>query len=169
MDKSTFGGLLLALVGIVGGLMLEGGNVGQILQPTAALIVFGGTIGAVMVQFPLSVVFEAFARLTHVFFERGGDARGLIEQLLGYAQQARREGIVSLDSQLETIEDPFLKKSMMLAVDGTDPEELRDIMELEMENHASREEKIPQVYESAGGFCPTIGIIGAVLGLIQVM
>jgi chemotaxis protein MotA len=86
-----------------------------------------------------------------------------------YAQKARREGIVSLDQDLEQIEDPFLKKSLMLAVDGTEPQELRKIMELELDNQAEYEEQVPQVFESAGGFAPTIGIIGAVLGLIQVM
>jgi chemotaxis protein MotA len=86
-----------------------------------------------------------------------------------YAQKARREGIVSLDTELAQIEDPFLKKSLMLAVDGTEPQELRKIMELELDNQAEYEEQVPQVFESAGGFAPTIGIIGAVLGLIQVM
>lgn len=169
MDKSSFGGVLLAIGGIVTGLILEGGNVGQVIQPTAALIVFGGTIGAVMVQFPLAVVLVAFARLAHVFFEPKKSTRDMIQEILGYAQRARREGIVSLDSEVEKIQEPFLKKALMLAVDGTEPEELRKMMELELDNYEEREEKIPQVFESAGGFCPTIGIIGAVLGLIQVM
>jgi chemotaxis protein MotA len=86
-----------------------------------------------------------------------------------YAQKARREGIVSLDSQLPEIEDAFMKKSLMLAIDGTEPEELRKIMELELFNQGEFEERVPQVFEAAGGFAPTIGIIGAVLGLIQVM
>jgi chemotaxis protein MotA len=89
--------------------------------------------------------------------------------LVQYAQKARREGIVSLDAELAQIEDPFLKKSLTLAVDGTEPEELRKIMELELDNQAEYEEQVPQVFEAAGGFAPTIGIIGAVLGLIQVM
>ncbi len=93
----------------------------------------------------------------------------MIQQLVGYAQKARREGIVSLDSELEGIEDPFLRKSLMLAVDGTEPEELRKMMELELDNQAEYEEAVPQVFESAGGFAPTVGIIGAVLGLIQTM
>jgi chemotaxis protein MotA len=88
---------------------------------------------------------------------------------VGYANKARKEGIVSLDSELPNVQDPFLKKSLMLAVDGTEPQELRNMMELELENQEAHEERIPQVFESAGGFSPTIGIIGAVLGLIQVM
>lgn len=169
MDKGTIGGLLLALAGIVGGLTLEGGNINQILQPTAAMIVLGGTLGAVLVSYPLPIVLASFKRLSAVFFERERNLESLITEVVGYAMKARREGIVSLDGALPGIENPFLKKSLMLAIDGTDPKELRKMMELEMENQAEHEEKLPQVFESAGGFSPTIGIIGAVLGLIQVM
>lgn len=169
MDKSSLGGIAVAVCGITGGLLLDGGNIGQILQPTAAMIVFGGTLGAVMLQFPLPMVILAFGSLLHVFVERGSQAGETIAQLVGYAHKARKDGVVSLDSELEEIEEPFLKKSLMLAVDGTEPEELRKMMELVMENQAEREENIPKVFESAGGFSPTIGIIGAVLGLIQVM
>jgi chemotaxis protein MotA len=169
VDKSTFAGILLAVTGILAGLLLEGGKIGQILQPTAAMIVFGGTIGAVMVQFPMQVVGQAAKRLLHVFFERTPDAHVLVKELVGYANKARKNGIVSLDAELSKIKDPFLRKSLMLAVDGTEPQELRKMMELELDNQAEREDKIPQVLESAGGFAPTIGIIGAVLGLIQVM
>jgi chemotaxis protein MotA len=169
VDKSTFGGLFLAFAGIVAGLILEGGRIGQILQPTAAMIVFGGTVGAVMVQFPLSVVLQAAKGMTRVFFEKKPDTEGLVKTLVGYANKARRNGIVSLDAELSKIRDPFLKKSLTLAVDGTEPEELRKMMDLELDNQAEQEEKIPQVLESAGGFAPTIGIIGAILGLIQVM
>jgi chemotaxis protein MotA len=169
VDKGTIGGLLLALAGIIGGLTLEGGNVSQILQPTAAMIVLGGTLGAVLVSYPLPTVMASFRRLSSVFFERGRNLENLIEEVVGYAIKARKEGIVSLDNLLPSIQDPFLKKSLMLAVDGTEPKELRKMMELEMDNQADQEEKLPQVFESAGGYSPTIGIIGAVLGLIQVM
>jgi chemotaxis protein MotA len=169
VDKSSFSGLIIALGGIIAGLILEGGKISQILQPTAAIIVFGGTLGAVMLQFPLPVVMSAFRRLASVFFERNLHPDHVIRELAGFANKARKEGIVSLDSELPHIEDPFLKKSLMLAVDGTEPEELRKMMQLELDNQAEYEENIPKVFESAGGFAPTIGIIGAVLGLIQVM
>jgi len=97
------------------------------------------------------------------------DPQELIIEITGYAQRARREGIVSLDRELDKIQDPFLRKSLMLAVDGTEPQELRKMMELELDNQSDHEERIPQVFEAAGGFSPTIGIIGAILGLIQVM
>jgi chemotaxis protein MotA len=169
VDRGSFGGVVLAVGGILLGLTLEGGHVAQILQPTAAMIVFGGTLGAVMIQFPLSVVIAAFASLATVFFEKDTDAMRVIEEMVDYAHKARKDGIVSLDKNLDKIKDPFLKRSLMLAVDGTDPAELRNIMNVELDNRAEREENIPRVFESAGGFSPTIGIIGAVLGLIQVM
>jgi chemotaxis protein MotA len=169
VDKSSFGGIVLAIGGILAGLLLEGGNLRQVLQPTAAMIVFGGTLGAVLLQFPLPVVWHAVRRLGSVFFSSKQAPQATIQKLVQYAQKARREGIVSLDSDLGMIADPFLKKSLMLAVDGTEPQELRQIMELELNNQAEYEDQVPQVFESAGGFAPTIGIIGAVLGLIQVM
>lgn len=169
MDKSSVGGIVLAVGGILLGLILEGGNLGQVLQPTAAMIVFGGTIGAVMLQFPLSTVLAAFRSLVRVFFERRREGQAVIQEIVGYAQKARKEGIVSLDRDLAKIQDPFLKKSLMLAIDGTEPQELRKMMEMELQNRAEQEDKIPMVFEAAGGFSPTIGILGAVLGLIQVM
>lgn len=169
MDKSSFAGVFIAVGGILFGLMLEGGKILQILQPTAALIVFGGTIGAVMLQFPLRVVIAACRRLGQLFFDNSKDPKMLIQEIVNYAHKARKDGIVSLDAELENITDPFLRKSLMLAVDGTEPQEIRKMMELELDNQAEHEEHIPRVFESAGGFCPTIGIIGAVLGLIQVM
>jgi chemotaxis protein MotA len=169
VDKASLGGIILALGGILAGLLLEGGNLGQVLQPTAAMIVFGGTLGAVLLQFPLPIIVLAFQQLGSVFINPPRDPEATIGQLVQYAQKARREGIVSLDGELANIEDPFLKKSLMLAVDGTEPQELRKMMELELDNQAEYEEQVPQVFESAGGFAPTVGIIGAVLGLIQVM
>ena len=169
MDKSSFIGVVLALGGILAGLLIEGGNLRQIMQPTAAMIVFGGTLGAVMLQFPMPVILQAMRRFGSVFLNPKDDPQQTIHRLVEYAQKARREGIVSLDANLKEIEDPFLKKSLMLAVDGTEPEELRKILELELDNQAEYEDQVPQVFESAGGFAPTIGIIGAVLGLIQVM
>jgi chemotaxis protein MotA len=159
----------IALGGILAGLLLEGGKISQILQPTAALIVFGGTLGAVMLQFPLPVVVTSFKGLVHVFFGSHGDPQQLIAEIVEFAHRARKEGIVSLDRELASIQEPFLRKTVMLAVDGTEPQELRKMMELELDNQIEHAERSPQVFEAAGGFAPTVGIIGAVLGLIQVM
>ena len=169
MDKSSFLGIIVGVGGITAGLLLEGGKISQVLQPTAAIIVFGGTLGAVLLQFPTAVVTGAFRRLIQVFVEQKRDARATIQQLVYFADKARRNGMISLDAELSSVADPFLKKSLMLAVDGTEPQELRKMMQLEIDNQAEHEDNIPKVFESAGGFAPTIGIIGAVLGLIQVM
>jgi chemotaxis protein MotA len=169
MDKSSVAGVLLAIVGIVAGLLIEGGNLGQILQPTAAMIVFGGTMGAVLLQFPMATVIAAFSKLGHVFIAPKKGNENLIALLVSFANKARRNGVVSLDSDLQGVEDRFLRQSIMLAVDGTEPSELRRIMSVSLDSSTEIEERLPAVFESAGGFSPTVGILGAVLGLIQVM
>lgn len=169
MDKSSIAGVLLAAAGIFAGLIIEGGNVGQLLQPTAALIVFGGTMGAVLLQFPLSTVGSAFRSIARVFAEHGKHDDQLLRTLVAFANKARRNGVVSLDSDLGTIQDPFLKQAVMLAVDGTEPGDLRKILQLSLDSVTENEERLPAVFESAGGFSPTVGILGAILGLIQVM
>jgi chemotaxis protein MotA len=169
MDKASVGGVVLALAGILGGLLIEGGNLGQILQPTAALIVFGGTMGAVLLQFPLGTVIAAFRGLLQVFAAPRKHDNQLIDLLVTFANKARRLGVVSLDDDLQTIQEPFLKQTLMLAVDGTEPTELRKIMHVTLDSAIEHEDRLPAVFESAGGFSPTIGILGAVLGLIQVM
>jgi chemotaxis protein MotA len=169
VDKSTIGGIAIALGGIAIGLLMDGGKLVQVLQPTAALIVFGGTIGAVMVQFPLRIVFQAVVELRYVFFNSEPEPDSLVQNLLGYAYKARKEGILSLDAELAKIKDHFLRESLMLAVDGVNAKDLRKMMELQLEYEGEKQERIPKVFDAAGGFAPTIGIIGAVLGLIQVM
>ncbi len=168
-DFATIGGLLLALGGIAGGLMMDGGRVQDIAQISAAVIVLGGTIGAVMITTPLSVLIRAAKQLGSVFFFKTESVSQKVDEIIEFATQARKNGIVSLESQASSIQDPFLKKALGLAVDGIEPAKIRDIMELEIvlfEQHAEAESK---VFEAAGGYAPTIGIIGAVLGLIQVM
>jgi chemotaxis protein MotA len=169
VDKASVGGVLLGMAGILGGLLLEGGKVSQILQPTAAMIVFGGTTGAILLQFPLPVVVDAVRGIARVFSEPSVELGAAIDRLVSYANIARRRGIVALDDELPTVQDPFMRKVLTLAVDGIEPQELRKIAELELDNQLEREERCAQVFESAGGFSPTVGIIGAVLGLIQVM
>src|SRR5581483_11439312 len=169
VDKASVSGVLLGLAGIVGGLLLEGGTVSQVVQPTAAMIVFGGTAGAVLVQFPLPVVFGALGRLAGIFSESRTGMEAVIDRLVTYANIVCRRGIVVLDEELPKVQDPFMRRVSTLAVDGTESQELRKIAELELDNQLEHEERYPLVFESAGGFSPTVGIIGAVLGLIQVM
>jgi chemotaxis protein MotA len=168
-DFSTLGGIGIALAGIIGGLILEKGSVQDIAQGTAAMIVLGGTLGAVMVTTPLPVMVRAFKSLGGVFFERSDSAAETIEELIQYATKARKNGIVCLETDAARIADPFLRKALNLAVDGTDLQELRKMMEVDIVAAEQAAEAEAKVWEAAGGYSPTIGIIGAVLGLIQVM
>jgi chemotaxis protein MotA len=126
-------------------------------------------MGAVLLQFPLATVIGAFRSLAKVFTGPRKHNDELVRTLISFANKARRSGVVSLDRELQSVEDPFLKQSLMLAVDGTEPTELRNIMRVSLDSTMETEERLPMVFESAGGFSPTIGILGAVLGLIQVM
>ena len=155
--------------GIVGGLLLEGGKITDVAQITAALIVIGGTAGAVMVTTPLQVLVSAIKKSKDVLFDSSPNYEPVIEQLLAYAKQARKTGLISLESELDKVTDPFLEKALRLAVDGADLEDVRRIMEAEIAVFEQRGEAEAKVFEAAGGYSPTIGIIGAVLGLIQVM
>lgn len=168
-DFATIGGLILALGGVLGGQIMEGGSIKEIAQVTSALIVLGGTIGAVMITTPLSVLIGAAKKFGNVFFGKRESPDAVIEEIIGYAAQARKDGIVSLESQAAAIADPFLSKALGLAVDGIESASIRDIMELEIQMLEERSDAEAKVFEAAGGYAPTIGIIGAVLGLIQVM
>jgi chemotaxis protein MotA len=168
-DLATIGGIVIALVCIVGGLMIEGGKIKDIAQLTAAMIVLGGTLGAVMVSTPLPVLKGAAKRFTGVLMDATAPHDELIEELIGYATKARKQGLVGLEQEALEIEDPFLNKALNLAVDGTDLQEIRKMLELEIDLREHHTDAEARVFESAGGYAPTIGIIGAVLGLIQVM
>jgi chemotaxis protein MotA len=168
-DLSTLAGIAVALGGILGGLILEKGQIQDIVQMTAALIVLGGTLGAVLVTTPLAVVLRGIKGLGGIFLERGSSADATIDALIGYATKARKNGIVSIEKEAAAIEDPFMRKALNLAVDGTDLQELRKMMDTDISLSEQSAEADARVWEAAGGYAPTIGIIGAVLGLIQVM
>lgn len=169
MDIATIIGLVLALIGIVGGLLLEGGNIMQITQPTAAMIVLGGTFGAVLVQFPLPTFIRACKQFIQIVLPKKLDPSFYIEQLVEFSSKARKEGIIALEADAKEIEDAFFKKAIMMVIDGADPKDLRN--QLEEQLHYVNEDGAvpPKVWEAAGGYAPTVGIIGAVMGLIQVM
>ncbi len=169
IKKSAIGGVFVALAGIAVGLYLDGGRPSQLLQPTAALIVFGGTMGALLIQFPFDVLAQAFRALKTIFWGENDRGAQLLNDLVRYAAKARRTGLVSLDSELEYVDDPFLKRCLTLAVDGALAPQIRETMEVAHNIKADDEDAVPRVFEAAGGFAPTIGILGAVIGLIQVM
>ncbi len=168
-DLATILGLVLALAGILGGQALEGGKVGSIIQSTAALIVLGGTFGACLVQFPLLVAANSFKAVFQVFMEPKVDNKLVIQEIIRLANKARKEGVISLESDTDKIEDPFLKKALTMAMDGVEPKVLRDTMDLEISNLEEEGEQPIKFWQAAGGYSPTIGILGAVLGLIHVM
>jgi chemotaxis protein MotA len=168
-DLGSIAGVVIAFGGILGGLLIEGGKIRDISQFTAALIVVGGTLGAVMISLPLATVFGGMKRLGGVFFETNMALGAMIDEIIGFATKARKNGLVSLESEAFGIPDPFLKKALTLAVDGTDLAEIRKMLELEIELREQHAEAEAKVFECAGGYSPTVGIIGAVMGLIQVM
>ena len=169
MDLATVLGIVIALGGILIGQAIEGGSLLQIIQPTAGLIVFGGTLGATMIGFPMSVIKQAAADFLHMIKEEKVEPNAVIDEIIKFTNKARREGIISLEKDAAGIEDEFFRKAIMMAVDGSEPKELRQTMEVELQYMEERGEHSAKVYEAAGGYAPTIGIIGAVLGLIVVM
>ncbi len=169
LDVSSIAGLLVGASCVAGGLLLEGGKLSDILQLTAALIVLGGTAGAVLITTPFPLVLAASKQFRSIFWHPPVSLDAAITQLLSLATKARRSGIVSLESQLKLLPDPFLRKALTLAVDGADSKTVREIMQLEIQGAENQSDAEARVFECAGGYAPTIGIIGAVLGLIQVM
>jgi chemotaxis protein MotA len=169
LDLATLAGIVIALAGIIGGLLLENGSIQDVAQATAAMIVLGGTFGAVLVTTPLPGVIRAFKALKRVVFEQTGSSQFIIDDLIQYAAQARKSGIITLETVAAAIADPFLRKALNLAVDGTDLQELKKMMEIDLAMEEQAAEADAKVWESAGGYAPTVGIIGAVMGLIQVM
>ncbi len=168
-DAATPIGVLLALGGVVGGLIAENGEIQDILQATAALIVIGGTLGAVLVTTPLTTFVSAVKRIGSLVLVRTDSPSDAIENLVEFATKARRQGIISLEQEADQITNPFFRKAMNLAIDGTPLQDLRRQMELEISLRERRAEASAKVFEAAGGYAPTVGIIGAVMGLIQVM
>lgn len=168
-DIATIGGILIAIGCILGGQHLEGGHLGSILQLTAAMIVFGGTIGAVMINYPLATFIGALKAMVKVFASHEADLPAVIRELVEFATLSRRDGLLALQKPLEQVEDPFMKKGLQLVIDGTQEKALREMLEVEIETQEHIDESYAKVLEAAGGFAPTVGILGAVLGLIHVM
>lgn len=167
---------IITLIGLIGGTgvillgqMLEGGSIMSIIQLTAFIIVMGGTFGAVMLQFPSNTFFLSLKMATTILSKSTFDYPTLITQLEGFSQVARKEGILALESRIKGVQSPFLSKGLQYVIDGTEPQMIREILEVEMAYDEERELLAAKVFEALGGYAPTIGIIGAVLGLIHVM
>lgn len=169
MDKATIIGIVLGIGAVLGGQALEGGSLHSLIQFAAAIIVFGGTFGAVFLSYPFQNVIGSFKDIKIILKEPPQDPFQIIRLITQYANKARKEGILSLEKELSTIEDAFLKKALAMAVDGVEPHHIREAMEMELEYLEEHGKVNSKVWKAAGGYAPTIGILGAVLGLIHVM
>ena len=169
MDKISVLGLLLGVAAIIGGQVLEGGHVGSLSQPTALLIVLGGTVGAVMLQSPYATFMRGVRMMRWVWYPPVVDNQQLIKQLSNWSQVSRREGLLALENVINQLKDDFTRKGLQLLVDGAEPERLREVLEVEINTYENEMKQSARIWEAAGGYSPTIGILGAVLGLIQVM
>lgn len=169
MDKLSLAGLLVAFGGIFGGQMIEGGSAGILLQGAAFCIVFGGTIGAVMVQSSFNVFLTGVRMAGWVFKTQQLPAQKLVYRVVAWSNLARKDGILALEPQVALAHDPFEKKGLQLLVDGNSPEKIREVLEIDNYAYEKFHFQAARIWESAGGYSPTIGILGAVLGLIQVM
>lgn len=169
MDLPTIIGLIVGFGGILGGQALEGGHIGSIIQGAAAVIVFGGTIGCGLVAFPSNVIKKSMSLAKRAFVHIDPQYPLIISTLVELAGVARRDGVLALEQRLNDIEDPFMKKAIGFVVDGVDANVTRDSLEAEVFKNFEEETLAGKFWESMGAFAPTIGIIGAVLGLIHVM
>jgi chemotaxis protein MotA len=164
--------ILLAPAGVVIVLLAQyahGAAVGTLVQGGAALIVFGGTAGAVLLTFSLADVGAAFGAAAKAFRRQEQDIESLVATLVSMSMRAHRNGMLSLDADVDTISDPFLSEGLMLAVDGTPPPVFRELLNVERSARDSQDEAPARVFEAAAGYAPTMGILGAVLGLMRVM
>ena len=169
MDFLTLIGVTLAIGAIIGGNLLEGGHMGSLLQLTAFVIVMGGSLGAVMVQTPLSVFIHAMKRVKWIISPPSNEAGKMVDKILEWSQIARREGLLGLQDISDEEPDLFSRKGLQLLVDGNEPEIIRKVLETDLQVSESKEMGAAKVFEGFGGYSPTIGIIGAVMGLIHVM
>lgn len=169
MDKISVFGLALGMAAIIVGQVLEGGHIGSLVQPTAFLIVLGGTMGAVMLQSPAAIFLSGLRMVKWVFIPPLTDPKNLIENVARWSHVARKEGLLALEAQIPTVPDPFMRKGLQLLVDGAEPDRLRDVLEVEIGAYEEQMKLSAKIWESAGGYAPTIGILGAVMGLIHVM
>jgi chemotaxis protein MotA len=171
MNKASIIGIFLGIAAILGGNLIEGGRIHSIVQGSAALIVFGGTIGATFLSFSLKDIKLSAQMLKNVFVDESllPDDHSIIRDMVDYASRARQKGILSLDGEMNNIRYSFFRRALRLVIDGIDPKVLLSTLEQENRTFEEQRGRAAKVFEAAGGYAPTIGIIGAVLGLIHVM
>lgn len=169
MDRGSLIGLGLALAAILGGQVMEGGHIGLFVQPTAFVIVMGGTLAAVLLHYPLPVFMQGVRMARWAFRPPEPEAGSLIRRVVQWAHTARQDGLLALERHVSITHDPFQKSSLQLLIDGADADKLRDTLDVQIVNFETAERQAARVWEAAGGYAPTLGILGAVMGLIHVM
>jgi chemotaxis protein MotA len=169
VDWASVAGLALALTGIASGRLLEGGHLGSLLQPAAFAVVAVGTCGAVLLQSGMPSFVRGLKMARWVFVPPADDREELTSEIKAWSATARRDGVLSLERYLDLMPDPFIAKGLRMAIDGIEPNKIREIFDIEISSYERRERQAVKIWEAAGGYAPTIGILGAVLGLIHVM
>ncbi|MEN8177570.1 MAG: flagellar motor protein [Pseudomonadota bacterium] len=169
LDFLSFIGILVAFLAVVGGNWLEGGHIDSLINGPAMVIVIGGTVGAILLQTPVNVFIHALRLSGRVFMPGHMDMGATLTKLVEWSNIARKEGLLGLETIAENQKDPFIRKGMQMLVDGNEPDILRDAMEMEVDASEQYDLQAARVFEGMGGYSPTIGIIGAVMGLIHVM
>lgn len=169
MDRASIIGIVVGVSAVIGGNVFEGGRLDSILQLTAAVIVFGGTVGATLLSFSLKDTLKAAFSLKEIFGGKKEDPENFISDIIHFSGMARKNGLIALEAEVSKIDDYFFRKSLRLAIDGIGSKALKDAMDMENITYEEEKRRIARVFETAGSFAPTIGIIGAVLGLIHVM
>jgi len=169
MDMTIIFGIIVGLVGLIGGFMLDGGHLSSLFIPSSLLIVFGGTIGSVIISFPASRLRGLGRALVMAFRGSNSNPAQRIEEIVEMATIARREGVLALEQRAQEHPDPFLREGLLMVVDGTDPELTKQILELEMDALEQKHDGYAKLFEAAGGYAPTMGILGTVMGLIHVL
>src|SRR5688572_26790311 len=169
MDPGTILGIVITLISLLVAMIMEGGKPMSLILIPALLIVFGGTFGAALAGGNIKDFTGGFGQIKRALLSKPGTSDDTVRTLVGFAERARRDGLLALEETAKSIDDPFLRKGIELAVDGTDPEELRDILELEIAAKKKTDKVGVGLFNEMGGYAPTMGIIGTVLGLIHVL
>ncbi len=169
MDRSSLIGLGLAVAAVLGGQAMEGGGIGMFLQPAAFVIVVIGTLAAVLLHHPLPVFLKGVRMARWVFRPPESEAQTLIRRVVQWSHTARQEGMLALEKHLNMTHDPFQRTGLQLLIDGADAAKLRDTLDVQIASFETAERQAGRVWEAAGGYAPTLGILGAVMGLIHVM
>ena len=169
MDPATIIGIALAFVAIFTAQIMEGGSPASIFLLPAMLLVFFGSIGAAMAGGMMKDAIGVINSIKRILLSKAIASDALVDDIVKLAEKARREGLLALEDAMKDVQDPFLKKGLQLAIDGTDSEELRDILEAEVEAKRKADRAAGKFFTDMGGYAPTIGIIGTVLGLVHVL